>query len=416
MKFRAILLCLTLLSHAPGTGAALPLQMMGVQEYLQQKDAMGLVLLSVNWNPRMNCSGFESAQLLGLSFDQVPTARGDHEPGDLVLDEFQAGTADYAFLALPGAYALSGFDIKVVKSARDSGGFRAVRSRLLKDGFAVDGGFDVRAGEIVYIGEFSVECRRQPVPWRSFPEGPAEFQAYLGRIKAQFPALDLGKAQFRPMATKQFGAFYAPASVLKDAAASSIAELVQRAKGGNAESQFWLAMAYDVGSDVPRDVAEALTWYRRAAAAGHAEAQNSLGSALQAEQHYGEALAWYEKAAAQDHVRGINGLAGLYDAGLGVAQDRNKAFQLWIRAADLGSAEAMWHLANLYRVGALGEADLLAACAWNMRAHGYAKPIERGLLARTGQTAAYLEKNLHAGELAACRTLAAKWVPTVRPK
>jgi tetratricopeptide (TPR) repeat protein len=415
MKFRAFFFCLIQLSYAQGTSAALPLQIMSVKEYLQQKDAMGIVLLSVNWSQRANCSGFESAQLLGLSFDQVPTVRGDEEPGDLVIDDPQpGGSADYAFLAPPGAYALSSFDIKVVKSERDSGGFRALRSRLLKDGFSQDGGFDVRAGEIVYVGDFSIECSRQPVPWRSFPEGPAEFQEYLGRIKSKFPALELGKAQFRPMATRQFGAFYAPASVLKGAAARSIPELMQQAKGGDPDSQYLLGKAYDVGNDVPRDLAVAITWYSRAAEAGHPEAQNSLGSALQAEKQYTAALAWYEKAAAQGHVRSISSIAALYDAGLGVAQDRRKAFELWTRAAEAGSAEAMWHLAGLQATGALGERNLVAACAWNLRARGYAQPLERGLLARTEQTAAYLEKDLHAGEMAACRTLAGQWKPTVR--
>jgi TPR repeat protein len=266
----------------------------------------------------------------------------------------------------------------------------------------------------VYIGDFSVECRRQPLPWRSYPDGPAEFQEYLGRIKAQFSALDLDKAQFRPMVTKRFGSAYAAVPSLQ--AAQELEELAKKAESGGAEAQYLLGQAYDEGRLVPRDLAEALKWYSRAAEAGYAEAQNSLGSALQAEKRYAEALAWYEKAAAQEHVRSINSLAALYDAGLGVAQDRNQAFQLWTRAAELGSAEAMWNLARLYGSGGLGKPDLMAACAWNLRARGYAKPFERGLLARTAQTTAFLDKELHAGELAACRTLAAKWVPRVRPK
>ena len=398
-------------SHAQRLSVAMPLQMVGENEYQRLKTTVGVVLLSVNWNAKVKCSGFESARPQGLVFDQVPNARGDEERGDLVIDVPRAGTADYAFLAPPGAYALSGFDIHVAKSARDSGGFRAPRSRLLKDGFAEDGGFDVRAGEIVYIGEFSVECRKQPIPWRSYPDGPAEFQEYLGRVKTLFPALQTRKAQFRPMATRQFGAPYVPATVLKDAPTRSIPELMKRAQAGDAGSQYWLGMAFDVGTDVSRDLDAAMIWYGRAAAAGHAEAQHSLGSALQAEKRHAEALAWYEKAAAQDHVPSISSLAGLLHAGLGAKQDRDKAFQLWSRAAELGSAEAMWSLANVYRTGALGEQDLLATCAWNLRARGYAKPIERGLLERTRQTEAFLETKLHAGEFAACRTMAAKWVP-----
>ena len=137
----------------------------------------------------------------------------------------------------------------------------------------------------------------------------------------------------------------------------------------------------------------------------------AIGSALQADKRYEEAFAWYEKAAAQGHTRSISSLAALYDAGLGVTQDRNKAFDLWSRAADFGWADAMWNLANLYGSGALGERDMLAACIWNERARRYLRPVEGGLLARTEQTAANLGKILHAGETSACRSLAAQWAP-----
>ena len=409
-----LLLCLVLPAHAQAAGSAIQLQMLGAAEYQREKAAMGVVLLSVNWNPRTKCSGFDSARLQSLSFDQVPTVRDDAVPGDLVIDDSQPGTADYAFLAPPGAYALSGYDVHVVKSARDSGGFRAPRSRLLKDGFASDGGFDVRAGEIVYIGEFSIDCRRQPVPWRSFPDGPAEFQEYLARIKARFPTLETGKAQFRPMSTKQFGPAYVPGSVLKGAAARSMAELLQQAEGGDPDSQYRLGLAYDLGGNVPRDLAEAMKWYNLAAGAGNADAQNSVGSALQAEKRYVEAFAWYEKAATQGHALSTNALAALYDAGLGVTQDRRKARELWSAAAGLGSAEAMWNLARLYATAALGERDLIAACAWNLRAGAYAKPAERALLARTEQTAAFLQKNMHAAEAAACRSAARELEATLK--
>ena len=272
----------------------------------------------------------------------------------------------------------------------------------------------MRAGEVVYIGSFSIECRSQPILWRSFPEGPAEFQSYLGRVKSRFPWLEVGKAQFRPMVTTQFGRYYAAIPALQDAAAQPLAELVKKAEAGDMDAQFELGATYDAGRDAPRDLAEAIKWHRRAAEAGHLEAQNSIGSALQADKRYEEAFAWYEKAAAQGHTRSISSLAALYDAGLGVTQDRNKAFDLWSRAADFGWADAMWNLANLYGSGALGERDMLAACIWNERARRYLRPVEGGLLARTEQTAANLGKILHAGEMSACRSLAAQWAPPNR--
>jgi uncharacterized protein len=411
-----LFLCLALASHAQGTGTALPLQMIGAEAFQRLKAVTGIVLLSVNWNGRTNCGGFAEARLLSLSFDRMPDARGDDAPGDLVVDDPRPGTVDYAFVVPPGGYALSGYDVRVAKSAGDSGGFRAARSKLVKDGLPLGGGFEVRAGEIVYVGDFSLECRDQPMPWRSFPEGPAEFQEYLGRVKSRFPSLETGRAQFRPMVTSKFGRFYAAIPALQDAAAPQVVELARKAEAGDVEAQYQLGAAYDAGRDVRRDLPEAIRWYRRAADAGHIEAQNSVGSALQAEGRYEEAAAWYEKAAARGHMRSVSNLAALYDAGLGVAQDRNKAFDLWARAAEFGWAEAMWNLANLYRTGALRERSLAASCAWNVLARQYARPYEHALLARIDQTNAFLEQNLHAGELAACRNLAVEWAPrSVRP-
>lgn len=407
-------LCIASLAHGQGADPALPLEKLGEEAYLRQKDAKGVVLLSVNWNRRMNCSGFDSARLRGLSFDRLAGARGDDAPGDLVVDEPMPGIVDYAFVVAPGGYALSGFDIVVAKSGRDSGGFKSRRGRLVRDGVALGGGFEVRAGEAVYIGNFSVECRSQPIPWRTYPDGPAEFQSYLGRVNARFASLEPGKVQFRPMVTTQYGRAYAAIPALQEAAAQPVAELARKAAAGDADSQFALGAAYDAGRDVPRDLAEALKWYLRAAEAGHLEAQNSVGSALQSDRRYGEALAWYEKAAAKGHARSISNLASLYDAGLGVKQDRVKASELWLQAAELGWADAMWSLGNLLRSGALGERDLDSACIWNARARRYARPFERGLLARADQAAEFFEKNLHAGELANCRQGAAGWAPKVR--
>ena len=97
-------------------------------------------------------------------------------------------------------------------------------------------------------------------------------------------------------------------------------------------------------------------------------------------------------------------------------RDPNEAFRLWSRAAELGWAEAMWNLANLYRMGAFGERDLTTACAWTYRARGYARPLERGLVARADQAIAYFEQTLHIGELSACKTLAGQWKPKERQK
>jgi hypothetical protein len=76
---------------------------------------------------------------------------------------------DDAFSVEPGEYPLTAFDVKAARSVRIVGSFRAGRTELIQDGKPVAGSFDLRAGEVVYIGHFATECieeRGEPVPWR----------------------------------------------------------------------------------------------------------------------------------------------------------------------------------------------------------------------------------------------------------
>ena len=71
---------------------------------------------------------------------------------------------------------------------------------------------------------------------------------------------------------------------------------------GQADAQYNLGLAYDVGEGVPQDYVEAVKWYRKAAAQGDASAQNNLGDTYYAGegvlQDYVEAHKWYNLSAA----------------------------------------------------------------------------------------------------------------------
>ena len=191
-----------------------------------------------------------------------------------------------------------------------------------------------------------------------------------------------------------------------------VEELLVKAKQGDPVAQFRVANAYDSGSGAPRDGAEAMRWYLAAAEQGYAEAQNSVGSGLQAEKKFVEARAWYEKAAAQNHAFATNNLAYLYDLGLGVTQDRQQAFKLYSQAADLGWAEAMWNLANMYGAGQLGgPPDLQQACVWTLRAGAFAAPEQRQLSTHVARVVPMLERRLTAAQMASCREQALGWKP-----
>lgn len=152
-----------------------------------------------------------------------------------------------------------------------------------------------------------------------------------------------------------------------------IQSLITRAQSGDVKAQFQLANAYDYGRGVRRNGSEAEKWYRMAAEGGLAESQNSLGSLYQAEKRYKDALTWYEKAAMQDHALATNNLGYLYDLGLGVPQDRQKGYELYLRSAELGWAEAMFNIGQMYGAGQLGQPDLVKGCMWTLRALKYSE-------------------------------------------
>lgn len=187
--------------------------------------------------------------------------------------------------------------------------------------------------------------------------------------------------------------------------------LIAKADAGDVEAQFRVGNAYDSGRGAPRSGENALKYYLMAAEKGHAEAQNSVGSGLQAAKRYAEALPWYERASAQRHALATNNLAYLYDLGLGVKQNRQKGFELYIRAADLGWAEAMWNIANMYGAGQLGKEDFVLACVWTYRARKFAATTDRQLIAHTVRVMPQLERMLSSDQLATCKQQGEAWSP-----
>ena len=93
---------------------------------------------------------------------------------------------------------------------------------------------------------------------------------------------------------------------------------------------------YAEGRGVSQDDAEAVTWYRKAAEQGHAEAQNNLGVMYNrgegVPQDYTEAVTWYRKAAEQGHAYAQNNLGRMYANGDGVPQDNVEA-HTWLNLA-----------------------------------------------------------------------------------
>jgi uncharacterized protein len=187
--------------------------------------------------------------------------------------------------------------------------------------------------------------------------------------------------------------------------------LIAKAEAGDLEAQFRVGNAYDFGKGAPRDRDEAVKWYTMAAERNHSEAQNSLGSIFQEQKNYALALKWYERASLEGHALATNSLAYLYDLGLGVPQDRRRGFELYSRAADLGWAEAMWNIANMYGAGQLGEPNMVLACVWSKRAERFASSRDTRLREHLVRVISRIERDLTEEQRGSCGQQADSWSP-----
>jgi len=111
-----------------------------------------------------------------------------------------------------------------------------------------------------------------------------------------------------------------------------VSTLEQDGIGHFTQLQFDLAALYHEGRHLPKNIAQAAKWYRKAAAQGHAPAQ-------------------------------IN-LAMMYIGGDGVKADPAEARKWFTQAADQGDAEGQVALGMMYALGQGVEADLVQAHKW----------------------------------------------------
>ncbi|MBM4393779.1 MAG: sel1 repeat family protein, partial [Deltaproteobacteria bacterium] len=101
---------------------------------------------------------------------------------------------------------------------------------------------------------------------------------------------------------------------------------------GDATAQYNLGFMYAKGEGVPKDDAEAVKWYRKAADQGLADAQYNLGV--------------------------------MYAVGKGVPKDDAEAVKWYRKAADQGLAGAQYNLGLMYRYGMDVPKDAAEAYAW----------------------------------------------------
>ena len=124
---------------------------------------------------------------------------------------------------------------------------------------------------------------------------------------------------------------------------SPFEETKAKAEKGDAEAQFKLGVAYDIGKGVPKDEAEAVKWYRKAADQGNVGGQFGLGMAYANGQGVAkdeaESVKWFRKAAEQGNASAQLNLGAAYANGQGVPKDDVVAYK-WILLAGATDQDA----------------------------------------------------------------------------
>jgi len=138
-------------------------------------------------------------------------------------------------------------------------------------------------------------------------------------------------------------------------ATGAVPHLEAEARAGDASSAFALAMLYQNGDGVDRNLALAAGWFRRAALTGHGEAAYRLAEMTRigagVPKSTEDAIKWHQKAAGRGNADAAYVLGRIYRLGDGVRRDYPEAIKWLTDAAGKGHAPARHDLGRLYQSG-----------------------------------------------------------------
>ncbi len=157
-----------------------------------------------------------------------------------------------------------------------------------------------------------------------------------------------------------------------------------------------LAMCYENGYGVEKDIKQAVEWYKKAMNHGNKSAIVSYGRCCQnglgVEKDLVKAYNLFQKAAVQkEHAGGMYELAKCYEYGLGVQPNPSEAARWYLRAAEGGNEKAMFRTAQIYEQQ--GYYD--RAGEWNLKA---AQKGNVDAMNKVGQAYYSLSNNEEAGK------------------
>lgn len=156
---------------------------------------------------------------------------------------------------------------------------------------------------------------------------------------------------------------------------------------GDADAQFNLAQAYKLGRGVPLDPALAESWFRKAAAQGHVQAEDNYGLALFQADKKTEAVPWLEKSVGRGEPRAQLVLGTMLFNGDGLPRDYPRAYALMTRASASGLQSASATLAQMDQYITPADRERGTVLARQYEAQARAIPVAAPVPGRATETA-----------------------------
>lgn len=182
------------------------------------------------------------------------------------------------------------------------------------------------------------------------------------------------------------------------------------AEQGNARAQFNVALMYQSGRGVTKDIEQAAHWYRKAAEQGDAEAHGELARTYASgdgvPKDYTQALIWAEKGAELGDPLAQRTLGTMYESGHGVAKNDERAVHWYRRAAQQGEVDAQLRLGLKFERGVGVPKDEQQAYFWWLLASAQGNKY-------AAHNRDLLERSLAPSQRGAAQAQARNWKPVL---
>lgn len=140
--------------------------------------------------------------------------------------------------------------------------------------------------------------------------------------------------------------------------AQDFADYHNAALMGDGEAMRRVAVCYQTGTGVGKDLEQAIIWYGKAARAGNVEADFDIGTlyrdGIGFPQDFSEAAYWFRKAARNGNAKAMVEIGKQFLEGRGVEQDDRIAAEYFWRAGSRGNAEGQKKYDEMKRAGRIG--------------------------------------------------------------